>query len=125
MEQRIMRFIDEALAARGFNRVSTGGDLLVSYTTKVTEEQQLNTFWDGVGPGWGWGSAWGWNSGFSTTTIETIYHGTLIVDMVDANRKKLVFQGIATDTISSKPQKNTQRYARAVSEIFEHYPPQP
>jgi hypothetical protein len=119
MRERIAALIEEAMAARGFKRVGTGGDLLINYGVQVTEHPEFITFNDGAGPGWGWGS------GFSTTTVQTIYEGTLVVDMVDANQKKLVFQGTSTQTISSRPERNTRRLAKAVNQIFEKYPPQP
>jgi hypothetical protein len=121
MQQRIVGLIEEALAARGFKRVEKGGDLLISYGIQVSETPQFTTFYNGTGPGWGWG----WGSGISTTTVQTIYEGTLVVDLVDANQNKLVFQGTSRQTISSRPATNTRRLARAVNEIFEKYPPQP
>lgn len=124
MRERIAGDIEEALAAKGLKRVASGGDLLVSYGVAVKEVPQFTTFSDGPGwgPGWGWG--WGWAGGFSTTTVQTIYEGTLVLNMVDANRKQLVFEGTSTETISSKPEKNTRKLAKAVNEIFEKYPPQ-
>jgi hypothetical protein len=120
MRERIAGFIEEALAARGLKRVESGGDLLVSYQVKVTEEPIYTTFSDGTGPGWGWG----WGSGISTTTTEVIYQGTLVVDMWDSHHQQLLFQGTSTQLISSKPAKNTKRLAKAVREILEKYPPQ-
>jgi hypothetical protein len=127
MQVRVESFIDEAMAARGFKRVPSGGDVLISYHIKVTQQPVFTTFSDGWGPG-GWDSGWGWGGGwgssFSTTTVQTFYSGTLIINMVDANRQKLVFQGASTEDISSRPERNTRRFGRAVSEIFEKYPPQ-
>jgi Domain of unknown function (DUF4136) len=120
MRERISCSIEEALAAKGLKRVASGGDLLVSYGVAVKEVPQFTTFNDG--PGWGWG--WGWAGGFSTTTVQTIYEGTLVLSMVDARRKQLVFEGTSTDTISSRPEKNTRKLAKGVNEIFEKYPPQ-
>ena len=120
MQERIVGFIEEALAAKGLKRVNSGGDLLVSYRMNIAEEPQFTTF--GSGPGWGWD--WGWGGGISTTTVQVFYSGTLIVDMVDANRQRLVFQGTSRQDISSRPQRNTQRLAKAVNEIFARYPPQ-
>jgi hypothetical protein len=120
MRERIASDIEEVLAAKGLKRVATGGDLLVSYDMAVKEVPQFTTFYDG--PGWGWG--WGWAGGFSTTTVQTIYEGTLVLNVVDARRKQLVFEGTSTETISSKPEKNTRKLAKAVNEIFEKYPPQ-
>src|SRR5215472_10499360 len=44
MEQRIVGFVDEALASRGLKRVKKGGDLQVSYHMIVTEQPQFVTF---------------------------------------------------------------------------------
>ena len=121
MRERISGFIEEALAARGMKRVTTAGDLLICYRINVTEQPQFLTYSNGGGFGWDWG----WGSGFTTTTVQNIYEGTLVIDMVDARQQQLVFQGTSTQTISSKPQKNTKRLAKAVSEVFEKYPPRP
>jgi hypothetical protein len=135
MQERIAGFIDEAMAARGLKRVTKGGDLLVSYRVDVTSQPVFTTISDGIGPGWGWGPgwdwgpgpgwAWGWGSGFSTTTVQNIYEGTLVVNMVDANRRQLVFQGTSTQTVSSRPERNSRRLLRAVNSVFEKFPPRP
>lgn len=128
MDQRITHFVEEALASRGLRRVTTGGDLLVSYNMIVTAQPQFVTFNDWGGPGWGWG--WGgpgWGGGWggiSTTTVQTFYQGTLVIDMVDARRNELIFQGTSTQSVSSRPAKNTERLAKAVNRIMAKYPPQ-
>lgn len=124
MQERIIGFIDEALAARSLKRVTTGGDLLVSYKVKVTSQPLYTTFWDGGG-GWDWGWAWDFVPSISTTTVQYMEEGTLVVDMVDASRRQLVYEGISTQTISSRPEKNTRKIGKAVREIFERYPPRP
>lgn len=116
MRQRITEYIEEALAARGFRRVPVNGDLLISYQVEVSEEPVYTT----TGDNWGWG----WNSDISTTWLNLIYHGTLVVDLRDARQKRLVFQGVSTHTISSKPSKNSKKLAEAVRDIFRKYPPQ-
>ena len=131
MQQRIVSFVEEALAAKRFTRVETGGDLLVNYDLKVTAEPQLTTLTDAAGPfgswdGWGWGG-WGccgWGSGFSTTTAQTYWIGTLVVSLTDSHQKQLVFQGVSTDMISSRAGKNTKRLQKGINEMFEKYPPE-
>jgi hypothetical protein len=51
--------------------------------------------------------------------------GMLVVDLKDALQNQLVFQGVSTSTISSRPQKNIRRLRRGINEMFEKYPPQP
>lgn len=127
MDQRVVAFIEESLAARGLKRVTKGGDLQISYQMIVTEQPQFITFTDGPSPGWAWGWGWGWaawSGGFSTTTVQTLYQGTLVVNLVDAKRNKLVFQGTSTQSVSSRPRRNTERLSRAVNSIMAKYPPQ-
>lgn len=124
MRERIQRFVDEALAARRLKRVEKGGDIVVDYHLQVSMTPQFTTFTNSFGSGccWGWDN---WGSAISTTTVDPIYLGTLIVDLRDAHQQQLVFQGVATENISSKPERNTRRLNRAVNRIFEKYPPQP
>ena len=117
MQERIVKFIEEALTSKGLKRTETGGDLLVSYQMNLSSQQQFTT----IGSGWGWG----WGSDFATTTEQTIFTGTLIIDMTDSRRNQLVFQGVSSGPISSKPKKNAKRLQRGVNKIFEKYPPQP
>jgi hypothetical protein len=85
----------------------------------VTQQEQFTTFTDSTGPGWGWG----FGSSTSFTTVQPFLTGTLVVDMTDARQQRLVFQGVATDTLSSRPEKNTKKLASSVRKIFEKYPP--
>lgn len=127
MQERITGFVEEALAARGLKHVATGGDLLIKCRVNISEQPVFTTFSSGLGPGWGggwgWGPGWGWGSGIATTTVQTFYEGTLVVDIVDARRNQLVFQGTSTHTVSSRPARNTKKFAHAVNEVFEKYPP--
>ncbi len=119
MQERVVGFVEEALSARRLRRVTTGGDLLVDFRMDVHEEQIFNTFTDSTGFGWDWG----WGGAVSTTTTQLIPIGTLTVNVRDARKNQLVFQGVSTESLSSKPPHNTKKLAKAVGEIFEHYPP--
>jgi hypothetical protein len=118
MQERVIGFVEEALAAKRLRRVATGGDLLVNFHMNVQQEEVFTTIGD---PGFGWYAGWG--GGISTTTTQVIQLGTLTVDVIDSHRNQLVFQGVSTSPISSKPAHNTKRLAKAVNEIFEKYPP--
>jgi hypothetical protein len=116
MQERIVKFVEEALAARGLKRVQTGGDLLVGYQMNVTGQPQFTTFGSG---------GWYWNNDFTVTTEQTIWTGTLVINLTDPRRNQLVFQGLSSDAISSRPHRNVRRIERGVNKIFEKYPPQP
>ena len=108
-------------------QVDENPDLLVDYQAVITNQTRLTTYSTGGGPGWGYGPrygfGWGESSRISTTTSSTIPVGTLVIDLMDPQQKQLVFRGTATDTLSDKPEKNTQKIQKAVAKIFEKYPP--
>ena len=117
MDERIMGFVEEALAAKGLRRVTTGGDLLINFQMKLQEQYITYT------NGYGWGWDWGWGNSISTTTVDPVKLGTLVVDLVDARSGRLVFQGVATGSIVSRPEKNTKKLAKMIRKTFDKYPP--
>lgn len=60
----------------------------------------------------------------ATTTVENIPVGTLVVDIFDANTKKLIWRARGSDTLSGKPEKNEKKLEHRVAEIFQHFPPE-
>ncbi len=119
MQQRVTGFVEEWLATKGLKRVEANGQLLISCQMNTREEPRFITYSSGFGFGWDWG----WDSGISTTTVDPILMGTLTLDVVDAHRNRLIFQGTATDSVSSRPNKNTKTLAKSVRKILEKYPP--
>lgn len=133
--QRIERAIETQLAARGLTKVESNADVTVVYHCAVTQKTQLNTTslggW-GWGPGWrrgwGWGGGWrgGWGGlgGNAITQVEQIPVGTLIVDIGDSANQRYIWRGTASNTISSKPDKNAKAIDDEVKKMFEKFPPE-
>ncbi len=55
-------------------------------------------------------------------TVETYEVGTLVVDLFDSSTKEVVWRGVATDTISDKPEKNIKETQKVIEEMFKKYP---
>ena len=127
---RIKGAVNSALAEKGWTQAETnaGCDVAIVAIEVKRNHDTVNTFYDSFGGGWG---GWGWRGfggdgfGQSTTTTDTYQTGTLIVDLFDAKSRNLVWRGSATDTLSSKSDKNIKKLNDAVHELFEHFPPQP
>jgi hypothetical protein len=121
--RRIQGVFTEALVARGLTQVDTGGDLWVAAHPRISQDTQINTF------NTGWGYGWGWNgrSGMATTTVTQIPVGTLMIDLVDAQRKELVWRGVARDTINTNPNRTAEDRERTLrnvaAEMFAGFPP--
>ena len=120
---RVGALIEEALAAKGLKSNTGNQDLRVLYRINVAEQPTYVTYSDGWGPGWVWGYSPAWPVAYSTTSVQMEYQGTLVVDIVDVKRNKLVFEGTSTQMVSSRPEKNNKKLAKAVCEVFAKYPP--
>ena len=72
------------------------------------------------------GAAGRWGGGFgnATTTVDTYKVGTLVVDLFDANTKKLIWRASSSDTLSDKSDKNIKTLDKNVEKMFEHFPPE-
>lgn len=119
-QDRIAGAVDSQLAAKGLTRVASGGDVSVSAFGRTQERDTLQTFYNGF-PGWRWGG-WG-GGGTATTTVIPERVGSLTVDLFDSSTKKLVWRGVAEDTLSSKPEKNDKKLGEAVEDMFKKFPP--
>jgi uncharacterized protein DUF4136 len=122
-EDRIKSAVDGALAARGWTKVQSGGDVSVVAIQMTSNQETLNTFYDGFGGGWGWRRFGGGGFGEATTTTETYKVGTLVVDLFDAKTKKLLWRGSSSDTLSNKSDKNIKNLDKGVEKMFQKFPP--
>ncbi|MCM3900540.1 MAG: DUF4136 domain-containing protein [Pyrinomonadaceae bacterium] len=125
--QRILAGIEAQLAAKGWQKVDTDPDVVVIYSAATSTKTQINTFETG-GP-WG-GYRWGWGGyrggmGTSTTTVQEIPVGELVVDMADVRNKSFIWRGTARDTLSDKPEKNQKKLDKALAKMFKSFPPVP
>lgn len=121
--QRTIDAIDSALSLKGWKRVESGEDVGIVALGTTKNEQDINTFYSGFGPSWGWGyRGWG-GMGTATTTVSTYKVGTLIVDLFDGKTKQIMWRGTASDTIEGSPEKNQQKLNNAVRTLFKDFPP--
>lgn len=119
---RIKNAVNAALQAKGWTEVASGGDVSVVAMGMAHDQQTLNTFYEGLGGGWGW-RGFG-DFGNATTTTNTYKVGTLVIDLFDTNSKKLLWRGTASDTISDNSDKNIKKLDKGVQKMFRHFPPE-
>ena len=130
-KKRILRAIETEMGSRGFVK-SDNPDVLISIFTKEREQVDVynNNFGWGAGWGWGWGwgpaGGWGPGWGWGGNNVSTRTEGSLYIDVIDANRKELVWQGRGVGTLNNikNIEKKEQRIKEFVAQILEEYPPQ-
>jgi hypothetical protein len=119
--KRIVAAIDQALQSKGWVPRAEGADVSIVALGTSSEKRTLETFYSGMGGGWGWRRFGA--TGTATTKVETNKVGTLIVDLFDANTKSLIWRGTATGTLSENPEKNVNKLNDAVKDMFKKFPP--
>lgn len=120
---RIKQEVDKDLQAKGWQQAPSGGDVVIVAVGATQNQQEYNTFYDGLG-GWGWRRGWGGGGfGETYTTVQQIPVGTLVLDMYSPQEHKLVWRGTASDTLSNKPEKNTGKLDKAIDKLLDKFPP--
>jgi len=115
-KKRILYAIDDAMAAKGFTK-SENPDILISIFTKERERVDM---YQSYSFGWGWNPWWGFNYNRPITTTE----GTLLIDVLDAKTKELIWQGKGSGYLTQNIDKKDARIQEFVTKILEKYPPQ-
>ena len=113
--QKIVAGIDSQLASKGYSKVDSDGDLLVIYHVATDQQKSLN--WNNFG-------GWGRFGGMGSAQVDTVIVGQLKVDLADAKAKQFLWRGTATDSVSSDPKKNAGKITKALTKMFEKWPPQ-
>jgi hypothetical protein len=127
--QHFRAAIDEQMAARSFQK-SGSPQLQVNVSISTDEKVRVNTYQDpylyGGYYGGGFRGGWGmpmYYGGGSTTTVSQYTQANVYVDYVDSQTHKMVWQGVATFTLSEKMQKDArQSIFNTVNEVFTQFP---
>lgn len=133
--QNVENVIDKAMKDKGLQKNLRRPDLLIGYHFFVQEKTR--TVSNNAGPGgslygpfygwgrWGyrgWGPGWYGNSfGNNQYTQEKYEAGTVVVDMVDARTRKLVWRGSIQNAVND-PAKINDQLAREVQKIVDKFP---
>ena len=119
-KKRILRAIDAELSKKGMTKSDTP-DILVNILTKEREKLDVNQFNAGWGYGWGYGwnpYLWGGNT-FVTSSTE----GTLYIDLIDAKKKELVWEGQGVGYLTENRARKEEQINEFVSKIMAQFPP--
>ena len=120
IEKMIRETVQKQLLAKGLTRVDSDADLLVSTHARRASELREDVDILGVQQRWPEDSEPGGVSGDSLREIEV---GTLVVDMDDGNSRLNIWRGTATRTLSASPKTAQKQIDKAVTKMFESFPP--
>ena len=124
--QMMQKAAAREMEARGYTR-SENPDLVINFKGKLEEKVDVeSTPAPYYGPGWGY-RGWygapygGW--GTSEVTTRRYNVGTLVMDVVDREKRQVVFQGGVESVVTKKMLENREAAInQAVANIFSKYP---
>jgi hypothetical protein len=122
--QRIEAAIEREMVARGYVRAQNP-DLLVNFRVTVKNVQKVSTVPTAGPPAYSYryGAYRGWPTYSYETWVRDYDEGTLLIDLVDAGRQQLVWEGAGTGRVTQKKLDNIEATVNAaVAAIFERYP---
>ena len=123
---RIIAAIKNEMTKRGLQEASSSPELLVNpvaiFQDRASVSANSNYYgYGGVYRPYYWGVA-----GTSSTTTYDVRHykdGSLIIDVIDAESKKLIWQGIGNKEIDGPIKDPDKKIPEAVSMIMASFPP--
>jgi hypothetical protein len=126
VRQRLASALDKQLKAKGLERKESGGDLTVAMHPRLSKQyssRDYDTSWD-----YGWGT---WASVSDLTgdsngskRLEGVPVGTVIVDLVDAATRQLVWRGGVASALDSEAsaEKRQDLVDEAMKKLFKDFP---
>lgn len=129
---RIKDAIERQLDQKGWKLVPEGGQVTICVTDQIQNEQQAETYYNGLGGGWGmgWGwGGWGWPGwgpggfGESQTTTRDVPVGHMVIDMFATQDKQLIWRGISEGEVKNNPDKEQKTIYDDIGKLFYSFPP--
>lgn len=126
-KKRVQDAFKEEFTARGLELVESGGDAVVTLYLVLDKKTSTTAYTDFTG-GMGYGARWGWGMGAGMGSATTTYsendyiEGTLVIDLYSTDEKKLLWQGVITTTVKSKPKQRAKSITKEVAKVMKKYP---
>jgi hypothetical protein len=129
-DRRLTRLAEQKLAAKGITKGDTP-QFYINYSVVTKERMSMQTFTSGFGAGsfnnnfYGGGIGIG-GGGFSDTRVRYYIQGTVVVDIIDANKNLLVWRSSSASRLKPDltPQQNEADMSEILDEILADFPPQ-
>jgi hypothetical protein len=124
--QMLQSSASRQMEQRGYTRAENP-DLVINFKGKLEEKTDIESVpAPHYGPGWGYGGWYGAPyGGWGGTEVTTRRYnvGTLVMDVVDRDKRQVVFQGGISDVVTKEMQQNREAtISKAVEHLFSQYP---
>ena len=119
IHSQIVSAIEQELKVRGYVlSQGTESDFLIAYHVAVKRQIHASTMYEDHGylPGWSWAQP--------TTQVTSYDEGTLILDLLEARTRKIVWRASLQARVDSdaSPKKRKKRIVKAVAKMMKSLP---
>jgi hypothetical protein len=128
LTQYLKAAVDREMTARGYQYVPDGGELLVNFyveTKEKLESRRVAPAGPQIGLGYYYyrrGLYVAWRS-YPDDEVSQYTEGTLNIDLADASRHELVWEGVAIGRVTEEARRNVQAAIdTVVPQLFEKFP---
>lgn len=116
------RALRREMDARGYRYEETDPDLLLNFNVTISERLHVSNL-PAAGIYYGYRGYGTWGGYGAYNSVYKYNHGTVNIDIVDARRRQLVWEGVAEGKMKESDLTNaTQRIDRVVTLIMKMYP---
>ncbi len=123
---RIENSIRAEMIRKGLKENKNNPDLMVNAVTVLKDRRAItattNYAYGGVLRPYGYWVTPGLAAGYTTVQTYNYKDGSLIIDVVDAKTKKMVWQGVGNGEIEKRPKNPEEMISNAVAKIMAGFP---
>jgi hypothetical protein len=116
LDRRIRGAVESVLEEKGYARETKEPDVLLGYFIKLQEKVDVTS--------WGYGyRGHSWHGG--GVDVRTWTEGTLVLDVIDAKSKEVVWRGWAIGAVRSPSSPSPEEVRETIAKVLAEYPPRP
>jgi hypothetical protein len=122
VKKRVQLAVDKVLGSKGYSLTETDqADFVVVAHAGIKERMRIQDYGR-----YGWYDPW-WGPYGGRVDVSYYEEGTLVIDIVDAKKKELVWRGTATGIVRkyAKPEKMQEDINEDAGKILAGFPPGP
>ena len=123
-KDRIAKYIRAEMTKKGFKETDTRPDLMVNAVTVIKDKRSLvaNSSYYNYGGFYRPYTYWAPASSYTTLSTYQYKDGSLVIDVVDAKTKKMIWEGSASAQFEKKPENPDAAISSTVAKIMERFP---
>lgn len=115
LDKRIKTAVTDELVVKGFKPAANNPDLLLVYHVGLRDKINVSSWGYRYGPYWGAGGV----------DVYGYREGTLVIDVIDSEKRELVWRGVAQKALSESktPEQRQKNLDDIIKKLFANFPP--